>query len=115
MQEKRIFLAIPAEEWSGVSTYRPRDLKKVRERSDLVAARFSKGGWKVVNPLDNYTGPRPAPADLAADYVRMALGCDALYLGWEYYEDWRLELVRQAVVLWNRDDSHVKIDIMYGE
>lgn len=75
-KRKKIYISLPI---TG------RDLAKVREQSDLTAAKLSREGYDTVSPLDIYHGKNPSYADYMGNDLKVLLQCDGIYLasGWE--------------------------------
>lgn len=74
--KQRIYISIPI---SGL------DIKKVREKADLIKAKLSRKGYEVVSPFDVYAGKNPSYEDYICYDLLAMLGCDAIYFckGWE--------------------------------
>lgn len=72
----RIYLSLPI---SGT------DIRKTREKADLIKARLSRDGHTPVSPFDIYPGQNPAYEDYICCDLRAMLGCDAVFFcdGWE--------------------------------
>ncbi|MDE7180084.1 MAG: DUF4406 domain-containing protein, partial [Muribaculaceae bacterium] len=76
MKRQRIYISLPI---TGL------DIKKVREKADLVKAKLSREGYDVVSPFDVYAGKNPAYEDYICYDLLAMLGCDAILFceGWE--------------------------------
>ena len=61
------------------------DINKVREKADLIKARYSKLGNRVVTPFDICAGKDPTYGDHLAFDLRAMMSCDRVLFcaGWE--------------------------------
>lgn len=61
------------------------EVNAVKEKADLIKARFSRLGWNPVSPFDVYAGRNPEYADYICTDLRAMMDCDAVYFckGWE--------------------------------
>ena len=76
MKRQKIYLSLPI---TGL------DIKKVREKADLIKAKLSREGHDVVSPFDVHAGNKPTYEDYICYDLRAMLDCDAILFceGWE--------------------------------
>lgn len=72
----RIYISIPI---TGT------DIRKTREKADLIKARLSRDGHTPVSPFDIYAGKNPTYEDYLCSGLQVMLGCDAVFFckGWD--------------------------------
>lgn len=103
---KRVFIAVPGAR---------RDNSFARHEADRAMLMLSRSGHQPVNPLDNESGRGSTEADRVADHLRMALGCEMVYLlpGWG--TDFACSVIFHAVREWNATHPEDKrISLRYG-
>lgn len=61
------------------------DIKKVREKADLIKSKLSREGHTPVSPFDIYPGKNPTYADHICCDLRALMDCDGIYMcpGWD--------------------------------
>lgn len=82
----KIYISIPI---SG------KDIRKQREKADMIKAYLSRHGHTPVNPFDICAGKNPDYKDHLCRDLRILMDCDAVYFasGWNDSRGCRIEYV----------------------